>query len=33
MRERTAELGGSFTIDAVPNGGTTIKVRLPIAGG
>jgi signal transduction histidine kinase len=33
MRERTAELGGSFDIDSAPNGGTTVKVRLPIAAG
>jgi two-component system, NarL family, sensor kinase len=33
MRERTAELGGSFSIDSTPNSGTTVKVRLPIAAG
>ena len=33
MRERTAELGGSFEIDSAPNGGTTVSVRLPLAAG
>jgi signal transduction histidine kinase len=33
MRERTAELGGSFDIDSAPNGGTTLSVRLPLATG
>ena len=27
MRERTAELGGSFDIDSTPNGGTIVSVR------
>jgi two-component system, NarL family, sensor kinase len=31
MRERTAELGGSFDIQSSLNGGTTISVRLPLA--
>jgi signal transduction histidine kinase len=31
MRERTAELGGSFGIDSTPNCGTTVSVRLPLA--
>jgi signal transduction histidine kinase len=31
MRERTAELGGSFDIDSAPNCGTTVSVRLPLA--
>jgi signal transduction histidine kinase len=30
MRERAAELGGSFEIDSAPNAGTTIRVRLPL---
>jgi two-component system, NarL family, sensor kinase len=30
MRERTAELGGSFDIDSAPNCGTTVTVRLPL---
>jgi len=33
MRERTAELGGSFEIDSAPGGGTTVCVRLPLAAG
>jgi signal transduction histidine kinase len=32
MRERAAELGGSFEIGSDPSG-TTIRVRLPLAGG
>lgn len=31
MRERTAELGGSFEIDSAPGGGTLVRVRLPLA--
>jgi signal transduction histidine kinase len=31
MRERAAELGGSFVLDAPPRGGTRIVARLPIA--
>jgi signal transduction histidine kinase len=31
MRERTAELGGSFDIHSAPNRGTTVRVRLPLA--
>jgi signal transduction histidine kinase len=31
MRERTAELGGSFDIHSAPNCGTTVRVRLPLA--
>jgi signal transduction histidine kinase len=30
MRERAAELGGTFVIDAPPDGGTRIVARLPI---
>ena len=30
MRERTAELGGSFDIDSAPNGGTIVSVQLPL---
>jgi signal transduction histidine kinase len=33
MRERAAELGGSFDIHSAPNGGTTLSVRLPLATG
>lgn len=31
MRERTEELGGSFTVDALPKGGTSLRARLPLA--
>jgi len=30
MRERTAELGGTFSISTQPNGGTQVLVRLPL---
>jgi signal transduction histidine kinase len=30
MRERAAELGGTFVMDAPPRGGTRIVVRLPV---
>jgi signal transduction histidine kinase len=30
MRERAAELGGTFVVDAPPSGGTRIVARLPI---
>jgi signal transduction histidine kinase len=30
MRERAAELGGSFAVDAPPNGGTRVAAWLPI---
>jgi signal transduction histidine kinase len=30
MRERAAELGGSCTIDAAPDGGTRVAARLPV---
>jgi two-component system, NarL family, sensor kinase len=30
MRERTAELGGSFELHSPPGGGTTVSVRLPL---
>jgi two-component system NarL family sensor kinase len=33
MRERAAELGGTFAIDALPTGGTSVSVRLPLAAG
>ena len=33
MRERTAELGGGFEIGSVPNGGTLVRVRLPLTPG
>jgi len=29
MRERVAELGGDFQLDAAPGGGAAIKVQLP----
>ena len=29
MRERTAELGGQFTVESAANGGTHIHARLP----
>jgi signal transduction histidine kinase len=31
IRERTAELGGTLTIDSAPDQGTRIRVRLPLA--
>jgi two-component system NarL family sensor kinase len=31
MRERTAELGGSFELDSTPGAGTTVRLRLPLA--
>jgi signal transduction histidine kinase len=33
MRERAAELGGSFELGAAPGGGTLVTVQLPLAGG
>jgi len=33
MRERTAELGGSFELSAAPRGGTRLTVQLPLAEG
>jgi two-component system NarL family sensor kinase len=33
MRERTAELGGSFELGAAPHGGTRLTVQLPLAEG
>jgi signal transduction histidine kinase len=33
MRERTAELGGSFELGTVPGGGTRLTVQLPLASG
>jgi len=33
MRERAALLGGSVEIDGVPDGGTTVVVRIPMPGG
>jgi signal transduction histidine kinase len=33
MRERASELGGSCLIDSVPEGGTRVIVRLPLAKG
>lgn len=33
MRERTAELGGDFAVEPVPEGGTRIAVRLPLTEG
>ncbi|HET9492649.1 MAG TPA: GAF domain-containing sensor histidine kinase [Chloroflexia bacterium] len=30
MRERTSELGGTFQIESVPGGGTSIRARLPL---
>jgi signal transduction histidine kinase len=31
MRERSTELGGSFAITRVPEGGTLLQARLPLA--
>jgi signal transduction histidine kinase len=31
MRERAAELGGNCTVEALPEGGTRVLVRLPLA--
>jgi two-component system, NarL family, sensor kinase len=31
MRERAAELGGSFELDSAPKSGTIVRVRLPLA--
>ena len=31
MRERAAELGGSFEIEAVPSGGTRVRASLSFA--
>jgi signal transduction histidine kinase len=31
MRERVAELGGEFELDAAPGRGTTVKILLPLA--
>ncbi|MFY9578124.1 MAG: ATP-binding protein, partial [Gaiellaceae bacterium] len=33
MRERAAELGGTFAIGPGPAGGTLVRARLPIAEG
>lgn len=33
MRERTALVGGSITIESRPGGGTTIYVKVPVKGG
>jgi signal transduction histidine kinase len=33
MRERAAVLGGEFSVESEPAGGTTVRVRLPAAGG
>jgi signal transduction histidine kinase len=30
MRERTALLGGSLTVNSAPGSGTTVTARLPI---
>jgi signal transduction histidine kinase len=30
MRERAAELGGSCVVESVPNGGTSVRARLPL---
>jgi len=30
MRERAAELGGSFSIEAVEDGGTRVLASLPV---
>jgi signal transduction histidine kinase len=30
MRERAAELGGTFQIESKPGGGTVITVQLPL---
>ncbi len=32
MRERTAELGGTFQIESTPGSGTVISVQLPLSG-
>jgi len=31
MRQRAAELGGSFEVDSVPDHGTTIRLQVPLA--
>jgi signal transduction histidine kinase len=31
MRERAAELGSSLTVDSLPEGGTAVRARLPVA--
>jgi two-component system NarL family sensor kinase len=31
MRERATELGGTFTVDSPPDGGTVIRVSLPLS--
>jgi signal transduction histidine kinase len=30
MRERAAELGGAFTIESLPAGGTCVRLQLPL---
>ena len=30
MRERTSELGGSFVVEPLPEGGTRVCARLPL---
>jgi signal transduction histidine kinase len=32
MRERASEAGGSLDVEPAPTGGTTLRVRLPVAG-
>jgi signal transduction histidine kinase len=31
MRDRAAELGGTFAVECPPGGGTHVRVRLPLA--
>jgi len=31
MRERASELGGTLTVEPRPNGGTTVRARLPVS--
>jgi PAS domain S-box-containing protein len=33
MRERSAAVGGTLEFEPTPNGGTTVLVRIPVAGG
>lgn len=32
MRERMAQIGGSLTIESIPNGGTVLKLEAPVRG-
>jgi signal transduction histidine kinase len=33
MRDRAADLGGTCTVRALPGGGTSVSVRLPLRSG